>query len=313
MAKKKPYRFVLYLAARLVAGMVYILPRRVALALARAMGFFSYLIVWRHRIRTVENLRRAYGREKSEAEIKQIARKVFENMAETAVELLQMPKLNFEKVRRIVDTGNAFEIYQKLLAEGKGIISITAHIGNWELLAGVFGLAGFSGGVLARRIYYAPYNDWIVDARLAIKVPTIYRDESAKRIFELLGRNQIIGLLPDQDIEGLKGEFVPFFGEPAYTPIAPVKIALATGAPIAVNFLIRQPGDRYKLVMGEIIRPVVQTTREEAVRQYTAVWMKAIEDMIRAYPEQWAWMHNRWKTQPAEAASESLEARKVAS
>ncbi|MBI3306408.1 MAG: lysophospholipid acyltransferase family protein [Candidatus Omnitrophica bacterium] len=313
MAKKKPYRFVLYLFARLLAWMVYVLPRPIALVCARGMGALAYRIIWRHRLKAVENLKCAYGSEKSKAEIRQIAKKVFENMTETAVEILQMSKFDLNKIRQIVDIGDAFEVYQKLLAEGKGLISITAHIGNWELLAGIFGLAGFSGGVLARRIYYAPYNEWIVNLRLAMKVPTIYRDESARKIFELLGRNQVVGLLPDQDIEGLRGEFVPFFGRPAYTPIAPVKIALATGAPIVPNFLIRQPGGKYKIVMGKVIRPMVHTTREEAVTQYTAEWMKAIEDIIRAYPDQWAWMHNRWKTQPVESLSESLEMRKAAS
>lgn len=297
-----------------MAGMIYLLPWTVALAFGRAAGRAAYDLIGRHRRKALENLTRAYGSEKSEAEIRALAKKVFENMAMTVVEIIQMPRFDFEKISRIVDSGNAVEVYRKLLREGRGLISMTAHLGNWELLAGVVGLSGLPANVLARHVYYEPYDRWIVNIRKVVRMATVYREESAKKIFKLLRKNEIVGLLPDQDVESLKGGFVPFFGQPAYTTVAPVKIALATGAPILVNFLIRQPGGRFKLVIGDVIRPVIHTTREEAVREYTAAWMGVMENMIRRYPEQWAWMHNRWKTQPAEENTVgSLEAGKAAS
>ena len=136
-----------------------------------------------------------------------------------------------------------------------------------------------------------------------MKIRTIYRDESAKEIFKILAANQIIGILPDQDVDSLKGIFVPFFGRPAYTAIAPVKIALSTGAPILPTFLIREKGNRYRLVVGEVIRPVVETTREAAIQKYTETWMQSLESVNREYPDQWTWMHNRWKTRPVAQAS----------
>ncbi len=305
MAKKKPYRFVLYLVARLAAGIVYLLPRKVALFCARGLGSLAYLIVSRQRNKTLENLRRVFGEEKSEAEIRQIARKVFEHLAMTFAEVLQFPKLTPEKIGRLVDSREAGEVYKTLLAEGKGLIAMTAHIGNWELLAGIFGTKGFSGAVLARRIYYEPYNRWIVGLRQSLKVPTLYRDDASREILKLLAKNQIIGLLPDQDISSLKGVFVPFLGKPAYTPVAPVRLALTSGAPMLPNFLIRLENGNYKLIVGDVLRPEIKTTREEAVEEYTRAWMKSFETIIRRYPEQWAWMHNRWKTQPKGALSYS--------
>ncbi len=298
MAKKKPYRFILYLLFRSLAAVISILPRSAAVGLARALGKLGFWVVLRQRNKTLESLRLAYGQEKSPAEIKRIASRVFENLALTGVEVLQFPKLSPEKLEKRVDAEEAFKVYDRILARNKGLISVTAHIGNWELLAGIFGMKGYKGGVLARRLYYEPYNQWIVRLRQSIKVPTIYRDDSSKEILQILKRNEIIGLLPDQDMESLKGIFVPFFGRPAYTTIAPARLSLASGAPIVTNFLIRTSGDRYKIVLGEILEPSLQKPRDEAVKDMTEAWMAEFEKVIRCYPDQWAWMHNRWKTTP---------------
>ena len=136
---------------------------------------------------------------------------------------------------------------------------------------------------------------------------TIYGEEAARELSRLLRKNEIVGILPDQDINSLKGVFVDFFGRPAYTPVAPVRLALSTGSPIVVNFLIRQPSGRYRLVLGEVIRPKIEATRDEAVRKYTEAWMKQFEEVIRRYPDQWAWMHNRWKTRPETAVDGQKE------
>jgi len=90
--------------------------------------------------------------------------------------------------------------------------------------------------------------------------------------------------------------FVNFFNRSAYTPVAPAKIALASGAPIVPNFLLHQPGGRYRLVLGDVIRINSQANREDAIREGTERWMKSFEQVIRDYPEQWGWMHDRWKT-----------------
>jgi len=297
VAKKKPYRFILYLIGRAAAGIFYLLPRAWALGFARFLACVGYAVISRQRSKTLQHLELAFGKEKSWAEKETVARKVFEHFAMTAAEVLQFSKLTPKKIKKIVDFENALQVYESLLSEGRGLISITAHIGNWELLAGVFGLLGFHGAVLARRLYYEPYNQWIVGLRQSLHVPTLYRDQSSKEILKLLRRNEIIGLLPDQDIESLKGIFVPFFGRPAYTPVAPVRLALASQAPMVCNFLIRRPDGTYRMILGDVIRPVVKSSRAEAIEEYTAQWMANFEKVIREYPEQWAWMHNRWKTQ----------------
>lgn len=301
MAKKKPYRFFLYILFRALAGVIVLLPRKTVLNLARLFGRLAFYLVPRQRRKAVENLSFAYAGAKAPEEINALARGVFENFALTAVDVLRARKLDQRKTLEIVEVGDAFKVYDSILAEGKGLISVTAHLGNWEFLAGVFGLNGYSGAVLARRIYYEPYNRWIVGLRAAMKVPTIYRDESSREILKRLGRGEIIGLLPDQDIDSLKGVFIPFFGKPAYTPVAPARLSLASGAPILPNFMVRTAYDRYRIVLGEIIRPRTDLPRDEAMRLMTEDWMRQFEKVIRAYPDQWGWVHDRWKTQPDSA------------
>lgn len=298
MAKKKPYRYFVYLIARAAAFLLMLLPRFAALGLAKLAGVLGFYLVSRQREKALRSLRLAFGTEKSEAELRKIACGVFQNFSQTAIEILRLPRLSRKSLSNLVDLGDSVQVYESLLAEGKGLIAITAHIGNWELLAGAFGLMGFRGAVIARKIYYEPYNRWIVGLRESIGVPTIYREGASREILKVLGRGEIIGMLPDQDIDSLRGVFVDFFGRPAYTPVAPVRLALQFGTPILPNFLIRQKDGTYKVILGEVIRTDPNDRSEAAVTLATEKWMRSFEAVIRQYPDQWGWMHDRWKTKP---------------
>ncbi len=296
MAKHKPYRIIIYIFARGLGAILHLLPRRWILAFAQVLGALAFHIVPKHREETIRNLTTAFGKEKSSLEIKQIAQKVFQNLAQTAAEVLQFPKWKDYSIDQIIDFGNAPQKYRELLAEGKGLITITSHLGNWELLGGIPTMKGFKSKAVARRLRDPRFQNWVENLRVSIGINLIYRDDSPRKIFQCLKNGEALGLLPDQDIAGLKGVFVDFFGKPAHASIAPVKLSLATGAPIACVFLVRLPRNRYKIIFKEVIRPVVEMGEAEALQKYTALWMKDIENVIREYPDQWGWMHNRWKT-----------------
>jgi len=270
--------------------------------LARAAGSLGFWLVPYQRNKIIENLRFAYGDAKNPAELKAIGRQVIGHMLQTAVDFFLFARLSRDKAASFVETGNAFSFCKDILQEGKGLIIMTAHMGNWELLAGIFGLQGFRGAVVGRRIYYEPYNRWIVGLRRSVGVETIYQDEAVRKIHQHLKAGEIVGLLPDQDMDKVRGIFVDFFGKPAYTSIAPVKFAMSLGAPMLPAFMVRLPGDRYKLILGKLIRPKMDGDRDAAVRKYTEAWMRSFEEVIRQYPGQWGWMHDRWKTKPEEAA-----------
>lgn len=298
MAKKKPYRFFLYLFARAVAGAVFLLPRVWALGLAKQVGRLSFWIVSRQREKTLHHLRIAFDKEKSETEIGQIGCEVFENLAMTGAEMLQFSKLNLGKILGMVEgTDAGYRRYDEILARGRGLISITAHIGNWELLAGIMFMNGCRGAVLGKRIYYEPYNRWVLAIRDALKIPVIDREQSTREILKRLANNEAIGLLPDQDMDRTKGIYVPFFGRPAYTSVAVARLSIASGAAILPNFLVRKEDKTYRLILGDTIEPNLQTDRDEETKRMTEAWMQQFEKVIRQYPGQWAWMHNRWRTQ----------------
>ena len=298
----KPYRYLLYLMLRLFQAVVLCLPRNAALSLARGVGRAAFALARRERNKTLEHLTRAYGGEKSPGEIKKLGERVFIHFAETAVEVLRLPKLDREALNRLVEVGDGFETYRRLLAEGNGVILLTGHLGNWELMGALFCFNGFPGTVVGRRLYYEKFNQMILRLRKKAMLKTLYQDASPREYLEVLRRNEILGLLADQDLDWADGIFVPFFGRPAYTMTAPVKLALASGAPLVPTFLVRE-GDRYRLLVEEPIRVEIKTTREEAIREYTERWSQVMEEKIRAYPDQWAWMHRRWKTKKSGTSS----------
>jgi KDO2-lipid IV(A) lauroyltransferase len=285
-----------------------VVPRSWALALADGVGYLGYGLVSRQRTKILENLKFAYGNTKSLAELEVIGRQVMGHMLQTAVDFLRFASLSRDKAAAFVEVGSAYSVCKDILQEGKGLIIMTAHMGNWELLAGIFCLHGFSGAVIGRRIYYEPYNQWIVGLRRAVGVETIYQDEAVRQVHKHLKAGEIVGLLPDQDRDNVRGIFVDFFGKPAFTTVAPVKFAMTLGAPILPAFMIRMPGGRYKLLLGNLIRPKIENgDRAASIRKYTESWMRDFETMIRRYPEQWGWMHDRWKTRPEEVRAAELK------
>jgi KDO2-lipid IV(A) lauroyltransferase len=307
MAKRRFHRYPLYLLARLAARVLLILPRSWALVLADGVGQLGYRLISRQRTKILENLKLAYGETKSSAEMEAIGRGVMGHMLQTAVDFLRFSTLSRDRVVSFVEAGEAYSFCKDILQEGKGLIIMTAHLGNWELLAGSFTLQGFKGAVIGRRIYYEPYNRWIVGLRSAVGVQTIYQDEAVRQVHAQLKAGAIVGLLPDQDRDHTRGIFVDFFGKPAHTSVAPVKFAMASGAPILPAFMVRMPGNRYKLVLGRLMRPKIEAgDRTASIRKYTEAWMKDFEEVIRHYPEQWGWMHDRWKTKPDEVAAVEL-------
>lgn len=297
--KKKPGRYFLYLLLRLIILLFENMPRRAALAAAKGMGCLTFYLVRRQRDRTLEHLRFAWDGQKSPDELKAIAKQVFENLAMTGMEVIQFKKMTESKIARLVTADeDPYARVDEALRSGKGVIILTGHIGNWELIAAFYAiLEKYSGAVVGRKIYYEPYNRTLIGLRESVGVKTIYRDAGAKEILQVLSRNEILGMLADQDVDSVDGIFVDFFGQPAYTPTAPVRIALAKGTPIIPAAMIRK-GWNYQLMLGETINPAdyENEAKEEAVRMMTERWSKVIEGYIRQFPGQWGWMHHRWKT-----------------
>lgn len=292
------YRFrrrLLYTLLLFLDGIFVLIPYNLALDVGKLFGCLTYILLGKYRRLTKEHLRLAFGSSKSEKDISRIARSVFINLGMGFVEILSLPKTR-SRLDSIIDAKGVDNL-DRALEEGKGIVVITGHLGNWELLPVYFAYKGYPCNVVARPIYYEKYNEWILFLRKSMGVNVILRTDSAKRLLGLLKKNELVGITPDQDIDSIEGVFVDFFGKKAYTPVAPVRIALAAGAPIVPMFIVRNK-KRHTIVVEEPIRVENGQDKEDTVSSYTQKWSNLVEYYIRRYPEQWVWMHRRWKTRP---------------
>lgn len=285
------YRYVFYLIALFFKSIVQYLPRRVILGFGRMMGKLCFWLLPRERKRTLEHLRLAYG---NREDLVQIAQNAFINLGMNLVEWFQLPRLGKYRKDKIFQYSGLEKIDQAL-QKGKGIIMLTGHLGNWEYLAAGLARCGYQGAVIGRKIYFPLYNRLLCRLRLAAGVETIWRDGSVRQMLKVLRRNKLLGILPDQDTKKVDGIFVDFFGHPSYTPTGPVNLALASGAVILPCFNIRE-GNYHRIIIEDPLPLTVGEDKVENLRINTQRWSKIVEKYIRCYPEQWVWIHRKWRT-----------------
>ena len=275
------------------------LPIRAASAVGGAVGLIGYHVAAGERRRAVQNLESAFGNAFSPAERLGIAKKMFRNFGRDAAEAYAATRLPPGGLESLVDNASEFiENMRSALSEGKGLIAMTGHLGNWELV-GSLGARALPVSVVANRFHFEPFNRVTERLRTGGGMKTIYLSESPREIVRALQRNEVVGILPDQDIRKIPGTFVNFFGRPAWTPIGPVLIAKLSGAPMVPYFLVRA-GRKYHVEIGERVPLRFTGDRVRDLRDNTQLWSDAFEKVIRQYPDQWGWNHLRWKTTPAD-------------
>lgn len=304
MVKRIKHKFrkdFLYYCARALLAVARLIPAACLYLMGSFSGWCSYYVLARERKKTLANLSLAFAGEKGESERKRIARGVFVNLGRNLAEFALYSRLDDSGIHGLVSMEGR-DILDRVLAEGKGILIITGHIGNWELIPAFFIATGYSGGVVARRIYYDRYNELLFGLRRSRGFRVFYRDESPKKILRTLRNNEVVGILADQDVRKLPGVFVEFFGRQAYTPTAPVLIAQKSGAPLCPARIIRE-GRKHRIVIEEPLDLRSSGDKEDDLIHNTQLWSRAIERYIRERPDQWVWMHRRWRTQPEDIAA----------
>jgi KDO2-lipid IV(A) lauroyltransferase len=288
-------KIFLYIIARIAAAGVFVLPMRLGVFLGGKLGVLLFFLLKKQRLLTIENLTSAFGAEKSEKEIYNTAKAVFRNLGKNAAEFINFPKINSKNIDRLVET-DGFEKIDRALAEKKGCIILSCHLGNWELSAAYASLKGYPANAIARPLRDERFDRLVNGYRASKGIGIISRDSSFKKIVGILKSNQMVGILPDQDIDSVEGVFVNFFNRRAYTPAGPVLLSMVSGAPIIPIFCIRQNG-KHKFIVEEPIKLEITGDKEKDILINTQKWSDVTERYIRKYPEQWVWMHRRWKTQ----------------
>ncbi|HNR99765.1 MAG TPA: hypothetical protein PKX48_08095 [Planctomycetota bacterium] len=264
--------------------------------LGEAAAGLAYHVLRRERRYMRRNLLAAFP-EKTQAEHDAIAWGVFRNVARHVVQVLLAWRRG--RVREAPDLPSRAdwdELRAKVLE--KGAIVITAHLGAWEILG-----CGFAQhapgrlGVLAHRLRFAPANEWAERLRNLFGVRVFYNDAPLLAAVRYLKDKNVLGILPDQDLKHVPGTFVPFFGRPAWTPVGPAVLALASGVPAYCIYCLWIDGAYRLLSEGPLPLPATGD-RDEDIRIFTETWTGVLERVIRTYPDQWVWFHRRWRTTP---------------
>jgi KDO2-lipid IV(A) lauroyltransferase len=265
-------------------------------------GFFMvlfslfYHLITKHRLIVLHNLQRAFP-EKDLKELMRIAKVVYRHFAIVSAEFFDLPFITTENIHKWVEV-DGLENYQAAIANGKGALSIVAHFGNWELMTIAVPLYLKPMYIVYRPLDNPVFDNIVEYVRTMNGNILIPKGGSGKKIMELLKENQIIGILSDQNVAAYEGVFVDFFGRPACTGVGLAVMAMRSGASVVPAFMARQKSGKYRL----ILKPAVEITHTDNYDADLVVntqrFTKIVEEIIRAYPDQWFWFHQRWKTKP---------------
>ena len=279
-----------------------LLPYPVVRAMTNALVALAFVMVKRMRKLSRESLTIAFGKEKSEREIEDIIRTCFSNLGRSAIEMLYFTQRPQMITAKLAFVPGARENLEAALAEGKGVIAVTAHFGNFPLMLLYLARLGYKTNAIIRPARDEVIEKTFQDTRTRLGLHTIYsypRLECVKESLRVLRNKEILCIPLDQNF-GTGGVFVEFFGQKAATATGPVVFAARTGAVILPIFIARDAGDRHKIMTEPhfVIEP--KATDDETIQYNVAKITGIIETYIRRYPHEWGWMHRRWKSKPKE-------------
>jgi KDO2-lipid IV(A) lauroyltransferase len=258
----------------------------------RGIGSLAWALSRRDRRRALDHIALAYPG-MTGPERRRLARDCFRHLGTVLGECLHLYRRDCAFVGSVVEI-QGFEEVEKVRSEGRPLVLFTGHCGNWELLGAAVNCRGVGMVVVARSLDEAEQQKMLAGLRARFGTPTIERgsEGAARQLLTALRRGNALGMLIDQDSGKMDGVWVPFFGHPAFTPIGAAKIALKQRAAVVPVFIERLPDGRHRVRF----QPPLDLPDDpiEATARMTA----RIEEQVRKHPEQWVWMHRRWRRQP---------------
>lgn len=285
-----------YSAAVLLKSLTF-LPRSLAKIFAYGMAVFGYLLAGRLRRVAYLNLQMAMPHT-SARERRRIVLGVFMNLARLLVEFSQFPKITRENIRDYVHL-EGFENYAKAQAAGKGVVFITGHFGAWELAPFASALLGFPLMFVVRPIDNSRVDQLVMSYRLRSGNVGVEKKDAMISLARRLHENGIVGILIDQNASREEGVFVDFLGIPASTTTGVARLAMRMGSAVLPGFLVwdRKLG-KHRLCVGTPIPMDNTGNREADIEINTRRINQVLEERVRQHPDQWLWVHRRWKTRP---------------
>ncbi len=278
-------------AIQIALGLGKCLPRTIALRLFSAGGSLYHLIDPRTRRLTIRNLQLIYG-DSRKADI--LSREVYREMGRNVVDLARLELVDAEYIDQLVEV-SGMENLSRAIDQGRGVIGITGHIGNWELLASYLGTHGVPLTVMTAQVLSNRLDRRLTRLRARHGVQSIFRSRPGclRESIRVLRRGEMLGLLMDLSSRSACVD-TAFLGYPARTVAGPVRLAGRTGAQLIPMACWRTAGDRFRLEIGEVVPQVATRNAEQDIVENTHRCVQRLEKYIHTVPAQWVWMHDRW-------------------
>ena len=282
-------------ALRAIAAVLGRLSFRRAGDVGEWIGAFGYRPLGIRRA-VVERQVRAAFPGLGEPEVLRIARESYGSLGRTTIETAVLPNYSAEDVIALFEPVENWELVERPLQEGKGLLVVSGHLGNWELGGAYIGARSGGMEAVARRMQNPLFDDYLTETRRRIGVNVIYDGDAVRRVPRAVRNGGVVGFLFDQGAAGLASTWVPFFGRYAKTPRGPAVFALRLGAPVVFACAVRMPSGKYALKL-EAIHVAPTGDREHDVDAIVGAYTNVLEKWVRQYPEQYFWHHRRWKHQ----------------
>ncbi|PWJ39339.1 lysophospholipid acyltransferase family protein [Sediminitomix flava] len=313
MGKKKGLKKLKYdLLYAFVKGGVKVLqkmPRKPLLRTGGRLGVLAYKLMKSERLKTLKNLDIAYGDTKSDSEKKWIAKESWRHLGMNAIETFRLPLLNTFKDFNDIVTVTGWEKITKVQLEGSGVIGLCAHHGCFELVNAYAGLIEKGVTVVGAPLKDERLNELLIQNRSHQGQKYVTRSASAfKHLLNGILSKELSILLVDQDTQKVKNVFVDFMGTQASTPIGATILAAKTGAPVFPISITRNEDLSHAIVVGDPVYAVQTGDKEKDLIDNTQRISDSQVHFIKQKPEQWIWLHERWKTRPQEEEKESIKA-----
>ncbi len=276
------------------------LPRSVAFTIGETFGRIAHQVAWligRNRI-GMTNLRLVFGHEQYKGQFRRILKEMWINFGRNAIEFARFPRYTKDNISDYITWENQHYL-EEVHKRGNGIIIATAHFGNWDLLALACTMSGFRVHLITKYMRSKVITDFWMKWRALGGVHPIFKKEASREIVRLLRQNQLVGLVLDQDTKPKEGGiFVEFFGVKASTLSAPAVLSEKRDTPVVPALLVRESRYKHRAFVGEPIEFEDVGTQEENLVHNTRRYLAVLERYVRKYPEQWLWIHRRWRRRP---------------
>jgi len=286
-----------YSIVRMLLWLLGALPRRVARAIGAALGDFALLLLPRLRNAGERNLEIAFP-DRPREERNQILRNAMRNLGRQLAEFCRMSRYTRSSIAAIARCEGE-KHFLAAQARGRGTLVLTGHVGAWELSSFYHSLLGHPMALVIRRLDNPKVDALVNHIRSLHGNSVIHKDDFARGLLSAMRRNETVGILMDTNMTPPQGVFVPFFGVAACTASGLARVALKTGATVLPGYMVWEESEQKYVLRFDAPLELVRSGEDEAdILANTALFTRVLEETIRRYPEQWLWVHRRWKTRP---------------